>query len=489
MNLYLYEKILKKIVILILICIMQTVYGNEIPSERTTRILNGVKATNDIYPWIVKIGKNNNSWCGGSLIHPQWVMTAAHCVTTCVKETTEKECDEQEKKITIPMDIGEVEIYFSNKGSVETKKIEEIFPHKSYVKLDNEHDIVLLKLETESKFSPVALLSNGSHHFSKDISAIVMGWGKLAEPKNLYDLILGKFGTPTPTEAIKLYLLSNQVTNFDFNKLDSDKIIFPENISLEYVIDNISVEPEYVVDNINIDLEPEKLKKITSQIENALQPKNLQLVSLPIVSNELCKKSYSNIDVTDQMLCAGFAEGGKDSCEGDSGGPLVIWSPEHLRWVQVGIVSHGEKPCGLRDTYGIYTRVSAYTDFIKEHISDLEPITLNFNKSPEKPIECKDSDDTKLPPYGPVLKVTIEDKNAKVLWLPILGAKGYKFSYAPYSHPMNEVTYNNITTLDLGTNTSISKELESGTKIYVRVQAYNCSGEGKYSNLGIVEIP
>jgi len=48
------------------------------------------------------------------------------------------------------------------------------------------------------------------------------------------------------------------------------------------------------------------------------------------------------------MLCAGTAEGGRDSCQGDSGGPLLTSAN-----VQVGIVSFGkhlfgrESPCNF----------------------------------------------------------------------------------------------------------------------------------------------
>jgi secreted trypsin-like serine protease len=41
-------------------------------------------------------------------------------------------------------------------------------------------------------------------------------------------------------------------------------------------------------------------------------------VVLPIVNSNKCKGVYS--DLTDKMICAGYDEGGKDSCQGDSGG-------------------------------------------------------------------------------------------------------------------------------------------------------------------------
>lgn len=49
----------------------------------------------------------------------------------------------------------------------------------------------------------------------------------------------------------------------------------------------------------------------------------LQEVTVDIMSNDDCKKTgYGPNRITDNMLCAGYKEGKKDSCQGDSGGPL-----------------------------------------------------------------------------------------------------------------------------------------------------------------------
>ena len=48
--------------------------------------------------------------------------------------------------------------------------------------------------------------------------------------------------------------------------------------------------------------------------------------------------------------------------QGDSGGPLVAKMCDG-RWAQVGIVSYGEG-CAFKDSPGVYTRVSAYADWI-----------------------------------------------------------------------------------------------------------------------------
>lgn len=47
----------------------------------------------------------------------------------------------------------------------------------------------------------------------------------------------------------------------------------------------------------------------------------LHEAALPLVSNEQCNGPWSyNGVITENMICAGFQQGGVDTCEGDSGG-------------------------------------------------------------------------------------------------------------------------------------------------------------------------
>ncbi|MDR3494063.1 MAG: trypsin-like serine protease [Ancalomicrobiaceae bacterium] len=99
-----------------------------------------------------------------------------------------------------------------------------------------------------------------------------------------------------------------------------------------------------------------------------LLPADLQEVELPVVDIATCKAAYTTSalkgnSIDDRNLCAGFPEGGRDACRGDSGGPMMMRA-ETGEWLQAGIVSWGEG-CGRRDRYGVYTRVAAFSDWVK----------------------------------------------------------------------------------------------------------------------------
>uniref|UniRef100_A0A8C7X4C9 Peptidase S1 domain-containing protein n=1 Tax=Oryzias sinensis TaxID=183150 RepID=A0A8C7X4C9_9TELE len=107
-------------------------------------------------------------------------------------------------------------------------------------------------------------------------------------------------------------------------------------------------------------------------------PQNLQEVQVPIVGNRQCKCSYGASSITDNMVCAGLLEGGKDSCQGDSGGPLVI--KQNNRWIQAGVVSFG-KDCALPNYPGVYTRVSQYQTWINTQITTNQPGFITFTST------------------------------------------------------------------------------------------------------------
>ncbi|MBN3325560.1 PRS56 protease, partial [Atractosteus spatula] len=88
---------------------------------------------------------------------------------------------------------------------------------------------------------------------------------------------------------------------------------------------------------------------------------------VPILSQNTCKSALGKELVTNTMFCAGYLSGGIDSCQGDSGGPLTCQDPVSGRFQLYGITSWGDG-CGLRGKPGVYTRVTAFSDWIRSEI-------------------------------------------------------------------------------------------------------------------------
>merc|ERR1711879_800756 len=67
---------------------------------------------------------------------------------------------------------------------------------------------------------------------------------------------------------------------------------------------------------------------------------------------------------------------GATGCQGDSGGPLFMReSGEESPWYQIGIVSFGSQGCARSDDPTVYTRVSAYANWIYSKMKSGEPAT------------------------------------------------------------------------------------------------------------------
>jgi secreted trypsin-like serine protease len=101
----------------------------------------------------------------------------------------------------------------------------------------------------------------------------------------------------------------------------------------------------------------------------------LRQAAVPVVSYDTCQEAYDRegtkiIDA--MMICAGGNR--QDSCQGDSGGPLVVPKIERNGYELAGVVSFGHtEGCAAPDTFGVYTRVSAFVDWVTSYTGPLEP--------------------------------------------------------------------------------------------------------------------
>ncbi len=102
------------------------------------------------------------------------------------------------------------------------------------------------------------------------------------------------------------------------------------------------------------------------KMETGTQPNKLMVAYVPYVDNAECNKpeSYDG-RIKPTMMCAG--KKGIDSCQGDSGGPLVL-GKNRDEAILVGVVSFGEG-CGEPNKFGVYTRVSAFRDWIHRTVN------------------------------------------------------------------------------------------------------------------------
>jgi len=243
-----------------------------------TRIVGGTAAAFNEYPSMAipdytSVFPNNQNQCGATLIHPDILMTAAHC---------QFDFDGQPIFEGWSVFIGGTQL--SGADAVDNIAIASVHPHPEYNAITSKNDIMLIKLASPSVAQPAAL----------------------------------NFEPTLPSDG-------ETVTAIGFGATS----------------------------------------------EGGLSSEILQKVNVGAVDFQTCEAQYqlAGEQIFDEvMLCAGVPRGGKDSCNGDSGGPLF-----DSLGSQVGITSWGIG-CAQADFPGVYARVSAFEEFIKETICELSDV-------------------------------------------------------------------------------------------------------------------
>lgn len=257
------------------------------PRPGAGRIVGGRPAQPGAFPWMVALLDATEPdpfqalFCGGSLIAPEWVLTAAHCF---FDPRGEPDVDVQSLDLLLGTTVLQI-------GAGQRIRAAQIVIHPNYDPrrgTEGGNDIALVRLSRPVALATLPLVQpNQTNLTAPGTAATILGWGAT----------------------------------------------FPRALDNE---------------------EPSGF------------PRDLQQATVPIVSNAVCNAPQSyNGTILDTMLCAGFPQGGVDTCQNDSGGPLIVSSG--TGFALAGITSFG-RGCAQPNFYGVYTRVSSFVGFVQSVI-------------------------------------------------------------------------------------------------------------------------
>ncbi|NXT77996.1 ACRO protein, partial [Zapornia atra] len=133
-----------------------------------TRVVGGRNARPGAWPWMVSIQRpSGRHVCGGTLISPQWVLTAAHCFLYASHITKWR------------LLIGAIRL--SRPGAqAQVRHIRRLLPHKEFSTHTQSNDIALLEMDQPvqcSNYTQLACVPDASLNVSELTTCYVSGWG------------------------------------------------------------------------------------------------------------------------------------------------------------------------------------------------------------------------------------------------------------------------------------------------------------------------
>ncbi|XP_074647650.1 plasminogen-like [Tubulanus polymorphus] len=138
-------------------------YGN---GENGFRIVGGSEVISGSWPWMAGLRRaDNKQYCGGSLIHPEWVLSAAHCF------------DEIRSPRFYKIALGK-HTKTSKEPFEQLIQVSKIIIHRRYRSPTSGHDIALIKLSRPAQLNDrVSLICLPTAPPKPGKMCYVTGWG------------------------------------------------------------------------------------------------------------------------------------------------------------------------------------------------------------------------------------------------------------------------------------------------------------------------
>ncbi|MEU3661022.1 serine protease [Streptomyces sp. NPDC032940] len=130
-------------------------------------IVGGTTTTTSAYPFVMQItDASQNQFCGGTLVSPTKVVTAAHCM---VGETT--------RSVRV---VGGRTYLNGTNGTV--AQVSKIWIDPAYTDATNGDDVAVLTLSTSMPYTPASYVSSSDTSvYAAGTTARVLGWGTTRE--------------------------------------------------------------------------------------------------------------------------------------------------------------------------------------------------------------------------------------------------------------------------------------------------------------------
>ncbi|KAL9988016.1 hypothetical protein ACROYT_G002411 [Oculina patagonica] len=139
-----------------------------------SRVIGGDDATPGAWPWQVGLHTSRGGFfCGGTLITPEWVVTAAHCISSMSPSY-------------YVLRLGDHNRH-RNEGTEQNIAASRVIKHPAYDSRRTNNDIALIKLSRavniNDRVSP-ACLPEANYIVPPGTNCYITGWGKIRHPGN-----------------------------------------------------------------------------------------------------------------------------------------------------------------------------------------------------------------------------------------------------------------------------------------------------------------